>query len=91
MREELYTILENDQICFRESENAENTYKQGLARTQIEHTSKIFGMLEREFGVQLKIFHGIQIEPQHSSVSKIVPLLRTVDNYVLFSLYSVAQ
>ena len=33
MREELYTIIENDQICFRESEQAENTYKVGLAKS----------------------------------------------------------
>jgi hypothetical protein len=33
MREELYTILENDQICFRESENADNQYKVGLAKS----------------------------------------------------------
>lgn len=91
MREELYTILENDQICFRESEQADNSYKQGLAKAQIEHTTKIFEILQREFGVKLKVFHDIQIEPQDSSVTKIVPLLRTVDHYVLFSLYTVAQ
>jgi hypothetical protein len=33
MREELFTILENDQICFRESEDAENEYKVNLAKT----------------------------------------------------------
>lgn len=47
-------------------------------------------MLEREFEVKLKIFHEIQVEPQDSSVTKIVPLLRTVDHYALFSLYTVA-
>ena len=91
MREELYTILENDQICFRESEEADNQYKVGLALAQKEKTTRIFDILEKEFGVKLKIFHDIQVEPQHSSVSKVVPLLRTIDNYVLFSLYTVAQ
>jgi hypothetical protein len=47
--------------------------------------------MEREFGVKLKVYYGINVDPQHSSVSKVVPLLRTVDNYVLFSLYTVAQ
>jgi hypothetical protein len=32
MKEELQSILENDQICFREYEDAENTYKAGLAK-----------------------------------------------------------
>jgi hypothetical protein len=32
MKDELMVILENDQICFRESENAENEYKIGLAK-----------------------------------------------------------
>lgn len=91
MREELYTILENDQICFRESEQAENQYKVGLALAQKEHTTKVFDIMEREFGVKLKVYYDINVDPQHSSVSKVVPLLRTVDNYVLFSLYTVAQ
>lgn len=38
MRDELAAILENDQICFRESEDADNDYKVGLAKTQKEHT-----------------------------------------------------
>jgi chaperone required for assembly of F1-ATPase len=76
MREELYTILESDQICFRESEEADNSYKIGLAKTQKEHTEKVFDIMEREFGVKLKVFYDINIEPQHSSVSKVVPLIR---------------
>lgn len=32
MRDELQVILENDQICFRENENAENDYKINLAK-----------------------------------------------------------
>jgi ATP synthase mitochondrial F1 complex assembly factor 2 len=91
MREELYTILENDQICFRESELAENSYKAGLAKAQKEATQRVFDILKKDFGVQLKVFHDIVVEPQHSSVSKVVPLIRTVDDYVLFSLYTVAQ
>ena len=63
MREELYTILENDQICFRESEEAENQYKVSLAKAQKEHTQPVFDILEREFGVKLKLFQDIQIEP----------------------------
>lgn len=59
MREELYSILENDQICFRESEEAENSYKIGLALAQKEKTTRIFEIMEKEFGVKLKIFHDI--------------------------------
>ena len=55
----MYTILENDQICFRESENAENTYKEGLAKAQIAHTTKVFEILENDFGVKLNVFNGI--------------------------------
>ncbi len=32
MKDEIQVILENDQICFRESEDAENDYKIGLAK-----------------------------------------------------------
>lgn len=91
MREELYTILENDQICFRESEQADNSYKVKLALAQKEHTTRIFDMMEKEFGVKLRVFHDINVEPQHASVSKVVPLLKSMDNYTLFSLYTVAQ
>jgi hypothetical protein len=63
MREELHTILENDQICFRENEEADNQYKAGLGRVQKQHTQRIFETLEKDFGVSLKIFHDIQIEP----------------------------
>lgn len=59
MKNELTAILENDQICFRESEDAENDYKIGLAKTQKEHTQRIFETLEREFGIKLKVFHTI--------------------------------
>jgi ATP synthase F1 complex assembly factor 2 len=90
MKEELYSILENDQICFRESEEAENEYKTGLAKAQKEHTQKIFDILEKDFGIKLKVFHNIQMEPQDSSVTKLLPMLSTFDNFVLFSLYSVA-
>ena len=38
MKDELQAILENDQICFRESEEAENEYKIGLAKAQKAHT-----------------------------------------------------
>jgi ATP synthase F1 complex assembly factor 2 len=91
MREELFTILENDQICFRESEDAENEYKVKLAKTQKAHTQKVFDILEREYGVKLKIFTDINVEPQHPSVSKLVPLIRGFDTFTLFSLYSVTQ
>jgi hypothetical protein len=46
--------------------------------------------MEREFGVKLKVFFDINIEPQHSSVSKVVPLIRQLDTFTLFSLYSVS-
>jgi chaperone required for assembly of F1-ATPase len=63
MREELYTILENDQICFRESEQADNTYKVGLALAQKEHTTRIFEIMEKEFGVKLKVYYDINVDP----------------------------
>ena len=63
MREELYTILENDQICFREKEDAGNSYKEGLAKEQKQHTDRVFDIMEKEFGVKLKIYHDIMIEP----------------------------
>ena len=87
MREELFTILENDQICFRESEEADNQYKVVLAKTQKEHTQKIFDILNTHYGVQMKVFTDINVEPQHPSVQKIVPLIRGLDTYALFSLY----
>jgi chaperone required for assembly of F1-ATPase len=91
MRDELFNILESDQICFRESENADNQYKVKLAKTQKEHTQKIFEIMEREFGVKLKVFYDINIVPQHSSVAKVVPLIRQLDIFSLFSLYTVCQ
>eukprot|EP00347_Sterkiella_histriomuscorum_P002958 403366146 len=92
MKEELTAILENDQICFRESEeDAENDYKKGLAKTQKAHTDRIFEILEREFGIKLKIFHSIQIDAQDSSVQKLQPILQNCDPYVLSSLYSISQ
>lgn len=63
----------------------------GLALAQKEQTTRIFEIMEREFGVKLKVYYGINVDPQHSSVSKAVPLLRSIDNYVLFSLYTIAQ
>ena len=59
MREELYNILENDQICFRESEEADNQYKVGLAKKQKEYTQQVFDIMERDFGVKLRVFHDI--------------------------------
>lgn len=59
MRDELKGFLENDQICFRESENAENDYKIGLAKAQKAHTDKVFQILDKDFGIKLKIFHNI--------------------------------
>lgn len=47
--------------------------------------------MEREFGVKLKVFYDINIEPQHSSVTRVVPLIRQLDTFALFSLYSVSQ
>ena len=91
MREELYTILENDQICYRESESAENSYKSGLAKAQKEQTQRIFDIMEKHYGVHLNVFHDIASGPQHSSVCRVKPIIDTVDDYVLFSLYTVAQ
>ena len=43
MREEVQNILENDEICYRESEeDAENEYKRKLGKLKKEKTSKIF-------------------------------------------------
>lgn len=83
-------ILENDQICFRESENAENDYKVGLAKAQKAHTDKIFDILKNDFGITMKIFHTIQLEDQDPSIKKIGDILAKLDQYVISSLYSVA-
>ena len=91
MKEELSSILENDQICFREEENQESEYKSGLSKAQKHHTQKIFDILEKEFGITLKIFHNIQMEPQDKSIQKLKPLLEGLDPFVLCSLYAVAQ
>lgn len=43
MREELQNILENDEICYRESEeDADNEYKRNLGKLKREKTQKIF-------------------------------------------------
>lgn len=63
MQEEIKRVLENDQICYRESEDAESTYNVKLHKVQKEHTDKIFDFLEKDFGIKLKIFHHIPLEP----------------------------
>ncbi len=51
----------------------------------------MFDILEREFGIKLKIFYHIQAEPQDQSVLKLKPLLAKLDPWVLTSLSSLAQ
>ena len=38
MREEVRSLLENDEICYREPEDALNDYKLNLGKYQKEHT-----------------------------------------------------
>ncbi len=50
-------------------------YKIKLGKIQKEKTQKIFNILEKEFGIKLKVFHHIPLESQDKSVQKIVPIL----------------
>ena len=48
-------------------------------------------MLKDHFGITLKIFHDIQLEPQDPSFNKITSILENLDPYTLTALYTVAQ
>ncbi|CDW74897.1 atp12-domain-containing protein [Stylonychia lemnae] len=91
MKDELFSILESDQICFRESEDVQNDYKAGLAKTQKEHTSKVFDILEREFQIKLKIYHSLQIDSQDPSVHKLHQILQDLDQFAVSSIYAISQ
>ena len=47
MKEEVQVILQNDQICFRESEDSESSYQQKLAIEQKRQTQPLFDFLQQ--------------------------------------------
>ena len=67
--------FETDQLCFRESENAENTYKVNLALLQKEKSEKVFQILEKEFGIKMKVWDTIPMEDQDKSIRNLNPIL----------------
>lgn len=91
MQSEVQRILENDQICYREDPESENTYKRALAQVQKEHTQPVHDFLRTRFDITLKIWHTIYMDPQDKSVEKIQPVLDTLDPIPLNSVYTVAQ
>lgn len=63
MQQDVQRILENDQICYREDPQSDNTYKKMLAEAQREHTDPIHNFLKEHFDVTLKIWHTIYMDP----------------------------
>lgn len=61
-----------------------------FGKLQEEKTAKIFAIMEKEFGIKLKVFHSIPLVSQDKSVQKIVPILQKLDPYVLTSVYTIA-
>jgi hypothetical protein len=62
MKEEVETILENDQICYREDPETKNDYKRNLANKQIEMTEPLFEFLKEQFDIKLKVWYNIPLE-----------------------------
>lgn len=71
MQSEVRRILENDQICYREDPQSENTYKRALAKLQEEKTQVVHDFLKERFNISLKIWHTIYMDPQDKSVKNI--------------------
>ena len=63
MQTEINRILENDQICYREDPQSENTYKRKLAETQKEYTDPVHEFIKERFDIKLKIWHTIYMDP----------------------------
>jgi len=89
MQSDIQRILENDQICYREDPDSENTYKRALAKVQKEHTQPVHDFLKERFDISLKIWYTIYMDPQDISVKKIEPILDSVDPIALNSLYQI--
>lgn len=91
MKQKIYEILENDQICYREDPQCQNEYKKNLAKLQVEKTDPLFEFLKTRFGIKLKVWHNIAMDSQDKSFKKIKPILDNFDPFVLNSIYQVAQ
>ena len=53
MKEQLYRILENDQICYRYDPESQNDYQRALAKVQQETTAPVFQFLKAKFEIDL--------------------------------------
>ena len=91
MQGDVQRILENDQICYREDPESENTYKRQLAAVQKEYTDPVHAFLKSKFDVSLKIWHSIHIDPQDKSVLNMKEILEALDPIPLSSLYSISS
>ena len=91
MQSEIQRILENDQVCYREDPESDNTYKRKLAEYQKEHTDPVHAFMKERFDITLKIWYTIFMDPQDKSVKNIEPVLENIDAIPLNSLYQITQ
>lgn len=91
MQTEIQRILENDQVCYREDPENENTYKRMLAKVQKEATDPVHEFIKEKFDITLKIWTTIFNDTQDKSVKNIEPILDTMDPIPLNSLYQITQ
>ena len=63
--------MENDEICFIEGGQdavIQKEYKQKLGEIQKEKADRILAILEKEFGIKLKLLYTIPFDSQDKSV-----------------------
>lgn len=87
MQKELLTILSNDQICFREALGTPNEYKARLAEKQQKTMEPVRKFIRDQFNVNLKVWHNIPLEEQDASVHNIIPVIESLDPWVLNSVF----
>jgi ATP synthase F1 complex assembly factor 2 len=90
MRDHLYTLLENDQICFQEDPLSTSEYKSKLAVKQAALMQPVRDYMRQKFEVNLKVWYNVRLDEQDKSVSNIVPIIEAMDPYVLNSVYHAA-
>lgn len=56
-REQLYRILQNDQICYRNDPESQNDYQRQLAIVQRDTTQPVFEFLKAKFDIRLEVWH----------------------------------
>ena len=91
MREKIYEILRNDQICYRLDPATQNEYKEKLAKLQAQKTDPLFDFIKQKFNIKLNVCYHIGQQSVDSSVKNIVSVLANFDPFVLNSVYEVAQ